>query len=361
MSENRKTIIAGPTKYIEALDYYCVDKTLFIRDIIYRNALVSCIIRPAGFGKTLNMDMLRTFFERTDEDTSIYFRDKKIWACGDEYRNEQGKYPVIFLSFRDACAGTWDETYGCIKGIISEEYKRHRELMNSDKLLPWDVEKYRSIADGTADNVEYRFAIKFLARILNEHWNAGSEHKDRKKSIVLVDDYDVPIKAGTDNGYYNQAVHFMTRLLSAGLKGTDIGFAVMTGASKMLVETIGDLNNIKAYTIRDRKYSEDFGFTWDEVKRLLAYYGEDNRYDELCQSCDSCMCADTEVFSPRSVLEYVRDGLVRPVSNDTDGTDIPNRETLEALEEVERIKKDPSIRKIYADVDGMMEDLLAGE
>ncbi len=308
MSKNWKTIMTGPTKYIDALDYYYVDKTLFIRDIIDRNALVSCIIRPTGFGKTLNMDMLRTYFERTDEDTSVYFRDKKIWACGDEYRKEQGKYPVIFLSFRGACSGTWDETYGCIKGIVSEEYKRHRELMNSDKLLPWDVEKYRRIADGTADNVEYRFAIKFLTRILNEHWNAGLEHKDRKKPIALVDDYDVPIKAGSDNGYYDQAVHFMTSLLSSGLQDNpDLGFGVMTGAFRMPMEySYGGLGKIIVYTQSKEKYSEDFGFIRDELRELMAFYGADNTYDAACQSCDVCMCGDAEVFSPLSVMNYAK-------------------------------------------------------
>lgn len=464
MCEGGKFILAGSDTYIEAQGYYYVDKTLFIRDIIDRNAKVLLITRPRRFGKTLNMDMLKTFFEKTDEDTSLYFLDKKIWACGDKYRSEQGRYPVIFLSFKDACSKTWEQTYGDFKEIISEEFLRHRELLNSDRLLPEDIEQYSRIASKTADDVEYRSSIKFLCRILNEHWNGNMDCGERKDPIVLIDEYETPLQTGANNGYYPQVKNFAAGLLSACLKDNpDLSFAVMTGVLGMPSDSLsGGLNNVKAYTVLDGKFSEDFGFTRDEIRELLAYYGAENRYEELCKWYEGYRFGDSVIFNPWSVMNYVIDGfrpscpwvetgsnslvgelickaspddfakikrladgetvtakvsrLADPDSMDGGadaltlllhygyltskcedcntvllgrhyhlavpnaeiatvfaeqvpkaeryleaGEEKPNSETLEAIEEVKRMKENPGMRKSWTDVDEMMKDLLEGE
>ena len=132
-------------------EYYYIDKTLMIRDFLDEVPMVSLFTRPRRFGKTLNMDMFRTFFEKTNDDTSVYFQDKKIWACGQKYRDYQGKYPVIFITFKDVKCKTWEETYDLISKLISLEYKRHEEL--SDQALNPDIDFYkRIISDKASEN-----------------------------------------------------------------------------------------------------------------------------------------------------------------------------------------------------------------
>ena len=151
MAAGRKKIGIGIENYKVFIDknYYYVDKTLLIKELVDKGGMVNLFTRPRRFGKTLNMDMLRTFFEKTNEDTSVYFKDKKIWACGKRYREYQGKYPVIFVTFKDVKKDTWEETYECIVQLISIEYKRHSELVNSTKIQ--DKDYYNKIVEGTID------------------------------------------------------------------------------------------------------------------------------------------------------------------------------------------------------------------
>ncbi len=307
-----KRAFVGADNYIEALNYYYVDKTLFIRDIINRPAKVLLITRPRRFGKTLNMDMLKIFFERTNEDTSEYFRDKKIWSCGDDYSDEQGQYPVVFISFKDAKALTWEKTYSIITDIVAEEFLRHKELRNSGRLLPEDIEKYKRIVNKSAREDEYRNSIRFLTKILNQHWNGETKQKDRKEPIVLIDEYDAPVHSGFENGYDKQIMDFMKGLFSAGLKDNpNLNFAVLTGVLRIPKESLfSDLNNFKEFSVLDKTYSEYFGFTQEEVKDMLAYYRAEDKYSEVCRWYDGYMFGDTVVFNPWSVLNYIVDGFI---------------------------------------------------
>lgn len=135
----KKSLPIGISEYQEAsTEYYYVDKTLLIRDFLDERPKVSLFTRPRRFGKTLNMDMLRVFFEKTEEDTSVYFRDKKIWSCGQSYLDQQGKYPVIFLSLKDVKGSSWEETFRMIRGLLADEFQRHKELADSDALNEYE-------------------------------------------------------------------------------------------------------------------------------------------------------------------------------------------------------------------------------
>ena len=141
------------------LEYYYIDKTLMLRDFIDERPMVSLFTRPRRFGKTLNMDMIRTFFEKTEEDTSVYFKDKKIWECGEKYRNYQGKYPVIFVTFKDIKFSTWEETFSAMKDIFANEAHHHMEIQLSEKCDDYDRKIFDKILSGEVNEIELSSAL----------------------------------------------------------------------------------------------------------------------------------------------------------------------------------------------------------
>lgn len=285
-------------------DYYYVDKTLLIRDFIDERPQVSLFTRPRRFGKTLNMDMLRTFFEKTDEDTSIYFRDKKIWACDPEYRSYQGKYPVIFVTFKDVKCETWAETYELIAKILRNEFERHSELLTSDKLSSFEKKYLTDILSGNADESDISMSFLNLSRMLDEHYGIAP--------IIIIDEYDTPIQQGHMRGYYDQVVLFMRNLFSGGLKDNrHLSYGFLTGILRVAKESIfSGLNNLKINSILDRRYSEYFGFTPKEVQEMAAYYDVPEKYEELCSWYDGYRFGDTDIFNPWSVIGYFNNDCI---------------------------------------------------
>ena len=167
-NEAKKPLPVGISDYIRAQsEYYYVDKTLLIKDFLDQKPFVSLFTRPRRFGKTLNMDMLRVFFECSDEDTSQYFIDKNIWSCGENYRMHQGKYPVIFLTFKDVKFDSWEATLDKIKSLLQEEYGRHSELLESKKIAKYEKEYFLRILGKTATEVELTISLEKLSKILS--------------------------------------------------------------------------------------------------------------------------------------------------------------------------------------------------
>ena len=279
-------------------EYYYIDKTMLIKDFIDERPMVSLFTRPRRFGKTLNMDMLRTFFEKTDEDTSIYFKDKKIWACGKKYQEYQGKYPVIYLGFKDVKKESWEETYDAIAKIIRLEFKRHPELEDSEKIS--DKTFYEKIVGFNANRNDYETSLFMLSQMLHEHHG--------KAPVIIIDEYDTPIQQGHVKGYYDEVIGFMRNLFSGGLKDNKhLSFGFMTGILRVAKESIfSGLNNLTINSILDNKYSEYFGFTQDEVKMMAEYYGAPEKYDEILAWYDGYKFGDTEIFNPWSVINYFR-------------------------------------------------------
>lgn len=165
----KKPLPVGISDYRRAsTEYYYVDKTMMIKEFIDERPLVSLFTRPRRFGKTLNMDMLRTFFEKTEEDTSIYFKDKKIWQCGEQYRSYQGKYPVIFLTFKDIKFGTWEDTFEQIRKLIMKEAYRHREIQTSERCDEYDKKMFARLVSEQADEAELSGALADLSAALDK-------------------------------------------------------------------------------------------------------------------------------------------------------------------------------------------------
>lgn len=176
--------------------YYYIDKTMMIKEFLDERPMVSLFTRPRRFGKTLNMDMLRTFFEKTAEDTSVYFKDKKIWKCGKNYRDYQGKYPVIFITFKDVKRDTWEETYTHISKIVREEFERHRELLDSPRCSRYEKEYFKNMLEGKADSTDVMTSLQKLSQMLDEHYGIGP--------IIIIDEYDTPIQQGYMQGFYEE-------------------------------------------------------------------------------------------------------------------------------------------------------------
>lgn len=281
--------------------YYYVDKTLMIRDFLDKKPMVSLFTRPRRFGKTLNMDMLRVFFEKTNEDTSVYFKDKQIWQCGDYYTKHQGQYPVIFLTFKDVKSTTWEETFQKIRRLISLEFIRHNELETSSVLTSYEKEQYHLLAGDSGDEVDCQMGLQLLSLLLHKHYG--------KECIIIIDEYDTPIQQGHTCNFYPEIVNFMRNFFSGGLKDNPhLAFGFLTGILRVAKESIfSGMNNLKTYSILDDGYSSYFGFTEKEVKDMLRYYGKDDKYNELSEWYDGYRFGNTEIFNPWSVINYISD------------------------------------------------------
>lgn len=281
--------------------YYYVDKTLMIRDFLDKKPMVSLFTRPRRFGKTLNMDMLRVFFEKTNEDTSVYFKDKQIWQCGEYYTKHQGQYPVIFLTFKDVKSMTWEETFQKIRRLISLEFIRHNELETSSVLTAYEKEQYHLLARDSGDEVDCQMGLQLLSLLLHKHYG--------RECIIIIDEYDTPIQQGHTCNFYPEIVNFMRNFFSGGLKDNPhLAFGFLTGILRVAKESIfSGMNNLKTYSILDDGYSSYFGFTEKEVKDMLRYYGKDDKYNELSEWYDGYRFGNTEIFNPWSVINYISD------------------------------------------------------
>lgn len=261
-------------------------------------------MRPRRFGKTLNMDMLRVFFEKTDGDTSIYFKEKKIWQCGDYYTQHQGQYPVIFLTFKDAKYSTWEETFQIIRKLIAQEYIRHNELKKSSKLNEYEKEQYRKIASEKVDEVDCQMSLGLLSLLLDKHYG--------KECIIIIDEYDTPIQQGHSHHFYQKTINFMRNFFSGGLKdNSHLAYGFLTGILRVAKEIIfSGMNNLKINSILDDSYSSFFGFTKEEVIEMLTYYEKSEKYQEICTWYDGYRFGNTDIFNPWSVINYISDNCI---------------------------------------------------
>lgn len=301
-NENNDEILScavGNTSYMDVVkNSYYVDKTLLIRDLIDDQAQVILFTRPRRFGKTLALDMLKSFFEKSNEDTSIYFKDKKIWSCGEKYQKLQGKFPVIFITFKDAKFTDWIKTFEAIKNVIRDEYMRHSELFTSKSLNPVELDYLSRMQSDKLNEVEYTRSLLNLGRMLEKHYQS--------KVVVLIDEYDTPIQQGHSKNFYDEVISFMRNFMSGGLKdNSSLEFGILTGILRVSKENLfSGLNNLIVNTVLDDKYSKYFGFTAEEVNEMVTYYRQQDKVKELCDWYDGYRFGNTEIFNPWSVVNY---------------------------------------------------------
>lgn len=336
-----KSLPIGISDYVRAQEeYYYVDKTLLIKEFLDQKPLVSLFTRPRRFGKTLNMDMLRVFFEISDKDTSKYFADKNIWQCGEEYRSHQGKYPVIFLTFKDVKFDTWDATLDKIRGLLQEEYGRHQELLNSDKLSQYEKEYFTKIISATANEVELTSSLERLSKMLASHYD--------KAPVIIIDEYDTPIQEGYSKDFYDEIIGFMRNFFSGAFKDNkNLSYGFLTGILRIAQESIfSGLNNLTVNSVMDEEYDSFFGFTESEVKAMLSYYGVSDKEEELKDWYDGYLFGSEEIYNPWSVINYISKGCLPQAYWVNTGKN-------EILDDVLRVATDDITERLY--------DLLQGE
>ena len=212
------------------------------------------------------------FFEKTPEDTSIYFKDKYIWQCGDYYTKHQGQYPVIFLSFKDVKCSSWQETFQKISKLISLEFMLHNELESSSVLSSYEKEQYHRFASENINEVDCQMGLQLLSLLLHKHYD--------KECVIIIDEYDTPIQQDHLCDFYNEIVDFMRNFFSGGLKDNPhLAFGFLTGILRVAKESIfSGMNNLKTNSILDNNYSSYFGITNEEVRDMLAYYDYEDKY-----------------------------------------------------------------------------------
>lgn len=336
----KKSLPIGISDYVRAQsEYYYVDKTLLIRDFLDKKPLVSLFTRPRRFGKTLNMDMLRVFFEISDADTSIYFKDKAIWKCGENYTKHQGKYPVIFLTFKDVKFHSWESTLDKIRGLLQTEFGRHLELTESKKIPEYEKEYFSRIINGRATEVELASALERLSKMLTEHYG--------KAPVIIIDEYDTPIQEGYAKDFYDEIIEFMRNFFSGAFKDNrNLSYGFLTGILRIAQESIfSGLNNLTVNSVMDEDYDDYFGFTRSEVHEMLEYYGAMDKEPEMKNWYDGYLFGSTEIYNPWSVINYIARGCIPQAYWVNTGKN-------EVLEEVLSIATDDITERLYALLQG---------
>ena len=336
----KKSLPIGIADYVRAqTEYYYVDKTLLIKDFLDQKPLVSLFTRPRRFGKTLNMDMLRVFFEISDEDTGRYFTDKKIWQCGEEYRAYQGKFPVIFLTFKDVKFATWENTIDKISALLQEEYDRHKEVMHGDQLASYEKEYFTRILNKTASEVELSAALEQLSKMLTKYYGTAP--------IIIIDEYDTPIQEGYSKDFYEEIVGFMRNFFSSAFKDNkNLSYGFLTGILRIAQESIfSGLNNLAVNTVLDNEYDQYFGFTNEEIHEMLKYYGALGKEKELKEWYDGYLFGSKEIYNPWSVINYISKGC-------TPQAYWVNTGKNEILEDVLKIATDDVTEKLFSLLQG---------
>ena len=331
-----KPLPIGISDYVRAqAEYYYVDKTMLIKEFLDQKPLVSLFTRPRRFGKTLNMDMLRVFFEISDEDTSVYFVDKAIWKCGEEYRRHQGKYPVIFLTFKDVKYDSWEAIIDKIGGLLQAEFGRHQELAGSDKLAEYERAYFAKVLNGEASIVDLTAALEKLSQMLTKHYG--------KAPIIIIDEYDTPIQEGYSKDFFDEIIGFMRNFFSGAFKDNrNLTYGFLTGILRIAQESIfSGLNNLTVNSVMDNEYDEFFGFTYPEVRLMLEYYGVADKEAELKDWYDGYLFGSTEIYNPWSVINYISRGCIPQAYWVNTGKN-------EVLEDVLTIATDDITERLYA-------------
>lgn len=298
MSLKRKMLPIGVENFekLRRNDMYYVDKTEMISDLIMNHGDANLFTRPRRFGKTLTMDMLKTFFE-IGQDASL-FDGLTISSHSDICEKYQNKYPVVFISLKGATGSTYEKANSMIKQLVAEEYQRHSYLADSDILDSIEKDQFNRIRSISLNEGDLENSLRTLTRLLCKHHN--------QKVILLIDEYDVPLDKSFLNGYYDDMVSFIRIFLGEALKTNDnTEFAIVTGCLRISKESIfTGVNNFKVFSINDTRFSDYFGFTNDEVKEMLSYYGIIDKYETTKAWYDGYLFGKTEIYCPWDVLNH---------------------------------------------------------
>ena len=332
--------------------YFYIDKTMLIKELLDLKGEVNLFTRPRRFGKTLNLSMLRYFFEDTgdrkkNEQNRMLFRKMKILEAGKSYTDQMGRYPVFQLTLKSAKQEDYDTAYYMIQTAVGTEFERHRSLVEAgrSRLSSREYEQYICIAEGRAEEKEVRNSLQLFCQCM---------HKITERStVILIDEYDVPLENAYFQGFYERMVCFLRSLFESALKtNASMEFAVITGCLRISKESIfTGLNHLNIISVLDKKYSEHFGFTETEVIEAMSYYGVESRFLTMKEWYDGYLFGDTQVYNPWSVIKFLydlysdADAFPHPYWSNTSSNDIVKELIVRADREIK----------------GQIESLLKGE
>lgn len=297
----KRKIPLGLSDYKELIEggYCYIDKTLLIKELLDLGTKVALLLRPRRFGKTLNISMLRYFFEMNSaEDHTHLFSPFQIWQEG-EYKEKQGQHPVVYLTLKDLKYDTWAMAYEKMAALMADEYQRHNYLAASSALNEYERAEIAEIMNKKASQVVLEASLLFLTRCLHKHFG--------QKVVVLIDEYDAPIHSGYTMGYYNEILSFMRNYLSNGLKdNSNIELGVLTGILKVARESIfSGLNNVIPYTLFDNECSDKFGLLESEITSLLAEYSLEGDHEAVRSWYNGYLIGPHKLYNPWSILQFV--------------------------------------------------------
>ncbi len=362
MDERKKALPIGIEFFrdFKSGDYYYVDKTAFIAEFLRTKGSVNLFTRPRRFGKSLNVNMFKSFFE-IGADASL-FDGLDISRETELCERHMGKYPVISLSLKDVEGGDFETAYDSLCMLVSEEATRFGFLEESDKLIKADKAKLQKLIEGDFEKPAFLHgSLKLLSRLLSEHFG--------RRAVILIDEYDVPLDKAYQDGYYAQMIRLIRSFLSQALKTNEsLEFAVLTGCLRIARESIfTGLNNFKVRSISDEQCAEYFGFTDGEVKEMLQYYGVEDRFPDVKEWYDGYHFGDVDVYCPWDVinqcdlLRVSRDAPMRPHWENSSSNAIirdiledateATRGEIEALISGEAVEKEIIPELTYADLD----------
>ena len=332
-TRNRKPLPIGVSDFKEIVEnnYYYIDKTKLIEDILHYRAKVNLFTRPRRFGKTLNMSMIKYFFDIENKEENRKLFDG-LNISESEHMQEQGQYPVIYISFRNMEEVSWENSHIAIRQLISnmyDEFKFIREEMDERELFYFDNVWFNK------DIADWKGSLKALTKYLYEYYG--------EKAIVLIDEYDTPIIQAYQEGYYKQAISFFKKFYGDAMKDNEyLQFGIMTGILRIAKEGIfSGLNNLKVNNIFSEKYSEYYGLTENEVVEAVKYYGLEYEMEDVREWYDGYQFGETEIYNPWSIINFLDEKKLRPywigVSGNKTIDDLLGKADKKVIEDLEKL------------------------
>ena len=321
-------------------DYY-IDKTMYIKDIIDNRSKVILVTRPRRFGKTLNMSMLRYYFDCSQKDNKELFEGLKIMEQGEEYTSKLGYYPCIYLTLKDISEVNYQNMILNLKTAVSDMYLEHIYLLDSDKIYPFEKEQIKDILSYKEDEIVLRNSIKTLSKYLNRYYN--------KPVMLFLDEYDVPLQSAYVNGYYEQGVTFFKTFYGTTFKDNQyLQKTVLTGVSRVAKESIfSGANNFKVFTVLDDEFSDDFGITEKEMDKITEDFEVQDEKEEIKKWYDGYIIGHTEgIYNPWSILNYLTDRKLMPYWVNTSSNDLIKlilKNSATVKEKIEQLLRDEEI------------------
>ena len=320
---------------------YYIDKTMYIKDIIDNNSSVILVTRPRRFGKTLNMSMLRYYFDCSQKDNKELFEGLKIMEQGEEYTSKLGYYPCIYLTLKDVNEDTYEKMILNMKTAMLNTYKEHMYLLDSDKIYPFEKEKINNILYFREDEVTLKNSVKDLSEYLSRYYD--------KPVMLFLDEYDVPLQTAYVEGYYEEAVKFFKTFYGTTFKDNQyLQKTVLTGVSRVAKESIfSGANNFDVYTVLDDEFSDDFGITEKEMDKIIEDFEVQDEKEEIKKWYDGYIIGHTEgIYNPWSILNYLKNKELKPYWVNTSSNDLIKlilKNSATVKEKIEQLLRDEEI------------------